>query len=284
MRIHTETAPAFMQSLAKVIDRDPASLENWRCLHIAHKDNVTEEWVEQGLHRLRENHMEMDCEIIHCADKDILFISRHLQVDEIYEIADDFIRANHNAQGNAGEIALYDMYHDWRIMKDLLLNKTPMHVDEKPSPALYNFGEIGALKEMFNDAKRQRGARLPAHVMIVEDDVLTRRMVTGTFKDNYAVITAANAHEAIANYLMHAPDIVFLDIGLPDASGFDVLHQIIANDPHAYVVMFSGNSYLDNVAAAMSEGASGFVSKPFKKDKMRHYIEESALHHRQYNA
>lgn len=284
MRIHTDTAPAFMQSLATVIDKDPASLENWRCLHIAHKDNVSEEWVDATLNRLRENHKDLDCEIIHCADKDILFISRHLQVDEIYEIADDFIRANYNAQGEAGEIALYDMCHDWRIMKDLLLNKTPMYVAERPSPALYNFGEIEALKEMFNEAKQQRPARMPLHVMIVEDDVLTRRMVTGTFKENYAIITAANAQEAVANYLMHAPDIVFLDIGLPDASGFDVLHQIMASDPHAYVVMFSGNSYLDNVAAAMSEGASGFVSKPFKKDKMRHYIEESAIHHRQYNA
>lgn len=284
MRIHTETAPAFMQSLATVIDKDPASLENWRCLYIQHKEGVSEEWVAQTLNRLREDHQELDCEIIQCADRDIMFISRHLHVDEIYEIADDFVRANHNAQGNASEIALYDMYQDWRIMKDLLLNKTPFYVEETPSQALYNFGEIESLKEMFNEAKKLRGARQPAHVMIVEDDLLTRRMVTGTFKDNYALITAATAQEAVSNYLMHAPDIVFLDIGLPDVSGFDVLHQIMKNDPLAYVVMFSGNSYLDNVAAAMSGGDSGFVSKPFKKDKMRHYIEESALHHRQYSA
>lgn len=284
MRIHIETAPAFMQSLAVVIDKDPASLENWRCLHIAHKEDVSEKWIEETLDRLSKDHKDMDCEIIHCADQDVLFISRHLQVDEIYEIADDFIRANYDTQGKAGEIALYNMCNDWRIMKDLLLNKTPMYVEEKPSPSLYNFGEIGALKEIFNEAKKLRTARMPSHVMIVEDDLLTRRMVTGTFKDNYAVITAANAQEAVTNYLMHAPDIVFLDIGLPDASGFDVLHQIMAIDPNAYVVMFSGNSYLDNVAAAMSEGASGFVSKPFKKDKMRRYIEESAIHHRQHSA
>jgi CheY-like chemotaxis protein len=284
MRIHTDTAAAFLQSLATVIDKDPASLENWRCLHIARNADMSQEWIDATMGRLRDHHKDMDCEIIHCDDEDILFISRHLEVDEIYEIADDFIRANHHAQGEAGEIALYDMYHDWRIMKDLLLNKTPMYVEERPSPALYNFGEISSLREVFNDAKKQRTARMPLHVMIVEDDALTQRMVTGTFKDNYAIIPATNAQEAVTNYLMHAPDIVFLDIGLPDASGFDVLHQIMANDPHAYVVMFSGNSYLDNVAAAMSEGASGFVSKPFKKEKMRHYIEESAVHHRQYNA
>jgi CheY-like chemotaxis protein len=267
-----------------VVDRDPASLEHWRCLHIQHKSDMSDEWINDTLHRLSESHQETDCEVIHCVDKDILFISRHLRVDEIYEIADDFIRANYNTQGKAGDIALYDMWHDWRILKDLLINKTPIYVPEEPATALYNFGEIDALKAMFDEAKQKRAARSPAHVMIVEDDLLTRRMVTGTFKDNYAIITAENAQDAVTNYFMHAPDIVFLDIGLPDVSGFDVLRQILRNDPNAYVVMFSGNSYLDNVAKAMSEGASGFISKPFKKYKMRHYIEESALHHRENHA
>lgn len=123
---------------------------------------------------------------------------------------------------------------------------------------------------------------MPLHVMLVEDDPLTRRLVTGAFKENYALITAESAEEAVANYLLHAPDIVFLDIGLPDASGLQVLQSIMDSDPEAYVVMFSGNSYLDNVTTALGIGASGFVGKPFKKEKMRHYIEDSALHHNKY--
>jgi DNA-binding NtrC family response regulator len=120
--------------------------------------------------------------------------------------------------------------------------------------------------------------------MVVEDDPLTRRLVANAFKQDYALITAATAQEAVMNYLIHAPDIVFLDIGLPDANGFNVLHQIMTSDPDAYVVMFSGNSYLDNVTNALSNGAAGFISKPFKKDKMFQYIQESSRHHHKYCA
>ena len=285
MRIHSENAQAFMQVLGTAIDKDPASLEGWRCLHISCIENKSAQWVEETLSRLRDAHRSLDCEVVRCPDKDILFFSRHLPVDELYAIADDFIRANYDTQGHAGEIALYDLWHDWRIMKDLLLNETPLYVAE---PALtapaYDFGEVGSLRDVFEEAKHVRMARMPLHVMIVEDDALTRRMVASAFKENYALINATNAQEAIENYLTHAPDIVFLDIGLPDTSGFDVLHRIMASDPNAYVVMFSGNGYLDNVATALSEGASGFVSKPFKKEKMQRYIQESGLHHRKQTA
>lgn len=282
MRIHRENALTFMQLLGTAIDKDPASLEGWRCLYVRDAQNQSRQWVEETLSRLREAHRTLDCEVVQCPDQDILFFSRHMPVDELYAIADDFIRANYNSHGEAGEIALYDLCHDWRIMKDLLLNKTPLCLMQKEAtlPA-YDFGEVDALRDVFKEAKQLRSARMPLHVMIVEDDALTRRMVASAFKENYALINASNAQEAIENYLTHAPDIVFLDIGLPDTSGFEVLHRIMASDPNAYVVMFSGNAYLDNVASALSGGASGFVSKPFRKEKMQRYIQESALHHRQ---
>ncbi len=143
----------------------------------------------------------------------------------------------------------------------------------------YDFGDISSLKEVFAEAKQRRKGRYPQHVMVVEDDPLTRRIVTGTFKENYALITAVNAHEAVADYLAYAPDVVFLDIGLPDASGFAVLRQIIACDPDAYVVMFSSNHCSENVDKAMHAGASGFVAKPFNRENLSSHIRGSAVHH-----
>jgi DNA-binding NtrC family response regulator len=144
---------------------------------------------------------------------------------------------------------------------------------------IHDFGEITSLQEVFNEAKKRRKGRQPQYVMVVEDDPLTRRIVSQAFKENYALITAQNAHEAVADYLLHAPDVVFLDIGLPDASGFDVLKQIIACDPDAYVVMFSSSHYPENVSKAMDEGASGFIAKPFKKESLSGFIRSSAVHH-----
>jgi DNA-binding NtrC family response regulator len=147
---------------------------------------------------------------------------------------------------------------------------------------MYDFGEITSLQEVFNEAKKRRKGRQPQYVMVVEDDALTRRIVSQAFRDNYALIAAQNAHEAVADYLLHAPDIVFLDIGLPDASGFDVLKQIIACDPDAYVVMFSSSHYPEIISKAMDAGASGFIAKPFKKENLSGFIRGSAAHHQKY--
>jgi CheY-like chemotaxis protein len=284
MRIHTEQAQSFMRQLCAAINKDPSSLENWRCLHLSHLPNVSPESIEVALRGLSNTREHIDCEIIPCMDKDVLFISRSLDVDSLYSLADDFAHATRYGKAEICEVALYDMFRDWRIVMELLASKTEKSNTQTPIPTSHAFGNVEALMETFQEAKKARAARMPLHVMVVEDDPLTRRLVTGAFKDAYALITAENAQEAIANYLLHAPDIVFLDIGLPDTSGFEVLHQIMAIDSDAYVVMFSGNSYLDNVTAALNEGASGFIAKPFKKDKMRHFIHDSALHHRKYNA
>ncbi len=142
-----------------------------------------------------------------------------------------------------------------------------------------NFGEVGSLREVFAHAKKLRQNRSPQFIMVVEDDPITRRIVTNSFKDNYALITAQNAQEAVADYMMYAPDVVFLDIGLPDSSGFEVLDLLVACDPDAYVVMFSSHDHPDIVKKAKKSGASGFVSKPFKKEDMRGYILSSAYHH-----
>lgn len=281
MRIFSENTEVYIQSLALAISKDPASLENWRCLHIQQTEETPFAW-HAVLHALKEVHGGVDCDVVLCSDNDVLLISRSLGAAQLTELAEELLHFANAPEGKQAEIALYDVFHDWRTIRDILLAKAGEPMPPVVQPAHHDFGEVASLQEVFAEAKKLRKVRHPLHVMLVEDDPLTRRMVTGTFKEKYALITAANAEEAVANYLLHAPDIVFLDIGLPDASGLDVLHRIMETDPDAYVVMFSGNSYLDNVTAALSTGASGFVSKPFKKEKMQHYIQDSALHHHKY--
>lgn len=142
------------------------------------------------------------------------------------------------------------------------------------------YGEISMLTEIFMEAKKRRGARAPAHVLVVEDDPLTRRVVVGGLGSSYAMITEENARGAVSSYLLHAPDVVFLDIGLPDIDGFSVLDQIMTVDPDAFVVMFSSRDDAISVNKAMAAGAKGFVGKPFKKETLRDFIQGSSIHHR----
>ena len=272
MRIHSDHTESYIHGLVASISKDPASLEQWHCLHL---HPLQEEQVNlAAIHQLKHEYKEADCDVVICPDKDLLLISRDVEANILNRCAVAFT-------SGPAEVVSYDLFRDWRQARVMLSQKITGEVPSTFVPEILPaFGEISALREAFAEAKNVRKSRQPLHVMVVEDDPLTRRMVIGAFKNNYALMTAENAQEAIINYLVHAPDIVFLDIGLPDASGFDVLHQIMEVDPDAYVVMFSGNSYLDNVTTALSSGASGFVAKPFKKEKMRRYIQDSELHHR----
>lgn len=279
MRIHHDTAQNYIRTLAASIGKDPASLENWRCLHLGHAEHSPVEWDAGALKKLKETHKETDCDVVQCSDNDILLISREAQAGQLQNIAAELMALASVTENEQNTMALYDLFRDWRLIRELLLSKTDLPDLPTSAPEGHDFGEISALQEVFYEAKKRRQSRQPLHVMVVEDDPVTRRIVTGSFKEHYALITAADGQEAVANYLLYAPDIVFLDIGLPDASGFDVLRQIMATDPDAYVVMFSSNSYLDNITAALGAGASGFIAKPFKREKMRHYIQDSAMHH-----
>lgn len=281
MRIHSENTHHYIQILAASASRDPLSLSDWHCVHVSHATGVPMAWYHETLKRIKEAHPDADCDVVHCPDNDTLFISRTWKSAEIYELASELADATQADFGTQGEIQSYSLMHDCRRISDLLLNKAPEapRLTVEVPTTYYNFGEVASFKEVFEEARLKRRARAPLHVMIVDDDPLTRRLVANTLKEDHALISAANAQEAVSNYLLHAPDIVFLDIGLPDTSGFDVLHQIMASDPEAYVVMFSGNSYLENVLGALSAGASGFLAKPFKKEVMKHYIFSSAMHH-----
>ena len=102
-------------------------------------------------------------------------------------------------------------------------------------------------------------------------------MVRKALKDECELVTAPEGNKVFSLYASYQPDIVFLDINLPDLNGYDVLDWIMNNDPGACVVMFSSNNDMDNIVSCMGYGAKGFVSKPFSKDKLLHYIH----HHRQ---
>ena len=66
---------------------------------------------------------------------------------------------------------------------------------------------------------------------------------------------------------------------MPDADGFAVLDQIMLVDPDAFVVMFSSHDDSQSINKALTAGAKGFVSKPFKKETLKGYIQGSCVHH-----
>ena len=115
-------------------------------------------------------------------------------------------------------------------------------------------------------------------VLLVEDDPVTRWMVRNTLKNECEFATAPCANKAFSMYAAFNPEIVFLDINLPDNNGYNVLQWIMRNDPGAYVVMFSSQSNLDNILEALEKGASGFIAKPFLQETLMNYVHRVEAH------
>lgn len=122
-----------------------------------------------------------------------------------------------------------------------------------------------ALVASLDDRRRQRES---IEVLIVEDEAFSLKLVENLIKDSYSVVGVKNGLEALHGYAKAAPDILFLDIGLPDITGHDVLKKVLEIDPQAYVVMLSGHGDRDNVMKALQNGAKDFVVKPFNKNKL----------------
>jgi CheY-like chemotaxis protein len=119
----------------------------------------------------------------------------------------------------------------------------------------------------------QRKLRNKPIFMIIEDDPFSRRLVENALQKQYQLTSLSSGEMVLSAYADLAPDLLFLDINLPDVTGHELLEKIVALDPKAYVVMLSGNADRANVMQAVQHGAAGFIAKPFSREKLFQYIE-----------
>ncbi len=104
---------------------------------------------------------------------------------------------------------------------------------------------------------------VPPTVLVVDDEPQIRRLLRVTLEANgYRFIDAADAAEGIAAVAQRRPDLVLLDLGLPDAEGIDVLRRI-REWSRVPVVILSVRNSEDDMVSALDAGADDYVTKPF---------------------
>lgn len=100
-------------------------------------------------------------------------------------------------------------------------------------------------------------------VLVVDDDRTVRETLADFFDTlGYAARTAATASEGRQAAAEHAPDVVLVDLRLPDASGLTLLEALRADDPELGVIMLTGHSDVPTAVRAMQAGALDFLEKP----------------------
>ena len=111
-------------------------------------------------------------------------------------------------------------------------------------------------------------------ILIVDDVSNMRRLLASTLRslDVTNILVANNSLGAIETYKNKKIDIVFLDLNMPEIDGFEALQQIREYDPKAFVVIVSGENFIDNVKKAIKLGAKGFIVKPYQLGKIQEMI------------
>ena len=112
-------------------------------------------------------------------------------------------------------------------------------------------------------------------VLIVDDEVGTRESIKMILKHDYEVFLAKDAEEAFLQIKEHSPDVVLLDIILPDIDGLKVLEKIKESDPDVIVIMITATKTIKTAVEAMKLGAYDYVTKPFDIDELRLIISRS---------
>jgi DNA-binding NtrC family response regulator len=112
-------------------------------------------------------------------------------------------------------------------------------------------------------------------VLVVDDEVGTRESIKMILKHDYKVFLAKDAEEAFLQIKEHSPEVVLLDIILPDIDGLKVLEKIKENDPDMIVIMITATKTIKTAVEAMKLGAYDYVTKPFDIDELRLIINRS---------
>ena len=109
-----------------------------------------------------------------------------------------------------------------------------------------------------------------ARVLVVDDAAFMRKMVRDALaKGGHEVVgQAGNGVEALAQFRELRPDLVTLDITMPEKDGLEMLKDVMELDPAAKVIMCSALGQESKVLESIKLGAKDFVVKPFQPDRV----------------
>ncbi len=115
------------------------------------------------------------------------------------------------------------------------------------------------------------------NILVVDDAAFMRMMIKDIVtKNGYNVVgEAQNGMEAVELYTKCKPDLVTMDITMPEKDGISAVKDIMALDPGARVIMCSAMGQQALVMEAIKAGARDFLVKPFKADRVLQAIEKA---------
>ena len=116
-----------------------------------------------------------------------------------------------------------------------------------------------------------------ARILVVDDELGPRESLRMLLKPSYLIQTADSGRTALEQLPAYRPDIVILDIKMPEIDGLEVLRRIKRVDPAIEVVMITAYASLETVKLALTHGAFEYLIKPFSRQDLEDVVRRALL-------
>lgn len=265
MQIITDIAEAqtFARNMSQSL-ADPTYWESWQVIEFSFSPPL--DWIKQAKATalVRPQLPDTDGSLL-WSEGGLLVICPKTEIGDLSALEENLKKTTGAQEARIAVLGVADRLDE---AKEALAKAQGSNPLMAPPPASYQFlkslvPNIETLLRTWHQGKTNREKREKPHIMIVDDDPMTLRLVGKTLEMNYEVSTAVNGAEAIAKHLQLMPDIILLDIGLPDCDGLTLLNYMQQYDQECRVVMFSADDFLKTKVKAFAGGAKGFLGKPF---------------------
>ena len=276
MYLAHENSETLLKGFMKSIEDKPQS---WRVISIEFQDCETLHsplFQNLCLKNLHDSFDDTECRVYWIKPSFVLvmFQGRALPIEKCVEA---FLKET-EFKGFGRFFEILDLSIHWQNFQSLIQRIISPQTTQSPNtvlsaalPGISNQSN-GFVVELSPDKIHQmfptRAARSKPLLLLVEDDPFTLQLVKLAMKDMFDIIAAETARQAISFYQRHLPDMVFLDIQLPDGNGINILKQIAAADNDCYPVMLSSHSQKEKILECLKSGAKGFIAKPFTRQRL----------------
>lgn len=265
MKFSDRHAEYELMSVISAVRKDSESWANWHCLRVEAPQTPPSQTKREEVRTVLETALGMrHGAAFFCASGEIVVFCKESSVEELKQLGDSVLKLM-TLDGAETSAIVYDVACEWQVLAGIYAYETLTGKSGRKRAG--SFADVAAAPEQIS-LEQLRDCR----VLLVEDDPVTRWLVRGALKGECVLSTAQSAQAAVEAYHARRPNMVFLDLHLPDGDGHGVMDAILQSDPNAYIVVFSGHDSMDNIVSVLEGGARGFISKPFNRERLLYHV------------
>lgn len=215
---------------------------------------VTSGFAGEEYQEVKEDVLDAACEFINCMSG--LFAAAQSEKDMDFDMEPVYA---YEKQDVVGDVYVLPIFIEDRELQLII--------------AVDSDAEMGQIPHKFAYEKMESSIAIglaKGRVVVVDDSKMSRKVLRNILEEaGYAVVEeATDGEEAIAAYMQYKPDILTLDITMPNMDGIEALKEIMSLDRRAKVVMISAAGQQKKIIEALKLGAQKFVTKPFEQDEV----------------